>query len=123
MFIDIQAQHFSLSPSTKEKIRSKLESTFRRFDNHVNSVIFRVSDNNGPKGGIDTSCCLTVKLDKTKDIVITGNYENVFQCLERSCERAKKNISKQLDKYHHSGRRFVSHTTSHRSPQASLYQQ
>lgn len=110
MLIDIQAQHVPLSPAAKEKIRNKLAATFSRFDHHVNAVTFRISDNNGPKGGLDKSCCLTVKLDKTKDVVITGKYENTFQCLERSCERAKKNISKQIDKYHHSGRRVDSHS-------------
>ena len=116
MLIDIQAQHISLSPAAKMKIRDKLESTFSRFENHVNSVIFTVSDTNGPKGGLDKSCCLIVKLDKTKDIIITGKYENTFQCLERSCERAKKNLSKQLDKLHNSGRRVVmQESASHRA--------
>jgi ribosome-associated translation inhibitor RaiA len=77
-------------------IAGKLSSTLLRLQVKATTVRLQFSDENGPKGGVDTRCSLTVHVahrpDLHADTVASDArlaFEGAFAALERQIERAK----------------------------------
>lgn len=67
----ILRQSTSVPPELiREYADRRLYFALRRFENRVRSVTLRLHDENGPRGGLDTRCVITVELHKGAPIVV-----------------------------------------------------
>jgi len=90
--------HGPLSPALQEHTVARLEAALGQHESHVELVIVRLSDLNGPKGGVDQRCQLTIKLHKQPEIIIDERGEDLYGVVAHAADRAKNAVGRALDK-------------------------
>jgi len=64
MDIRIHARHVDMPLPLAGEIERRLRFAFRRFTGRITTVVLRLSDLNGPRGGTDKDCGVTVTFSK-----------------------------------------------------------
>lgn len=78
--------------------RRRFEFALGRFGARVRSLTVRLSDLNGPKGGVDKQCRVAIRLDGTKrTIVIEHTDQSAVAAIDRAAERAARAVARALD--------------------------
>jgi len=98
MQTDIQSRSFSLTNALKEYAKQKLESSLSSCEDHLQQVVVRLSDINGPKGGKDKLCHIQVVLAGMPDVVIDDTEEDMYAAIDRATERAGLTVVRKVDR-------------------------
>lgn len=96
--IDVQARNFSLTDAINSHTRQKLESMLHHFGDKILKVIVHLSDDNGPKGGIDKHCHIHVEMKKLPTVVIEDSEENLYTAIDNATHRAERAVRKSVEK-------------------------
>lgn len=96
MQLDIQIRDLRSTPSLQRYAENRLRNALRRFSERLGRVIVRISDLNGPRGGIDKRCHLMLALPGLPDIVIDDHGSNPYVAIDRAAERARRTLRRQL---------------------------
>lgn len=102
MSIDVNWSALGLNEESKSIVSHQLQYLLGRYRAVAMRVRVRFSDVNGPKGGVDKQCVVSVKLRHTGEITIKGegmNYLEVFQSsFDRLVRSVRRVIAKQREK-------------------------
>ncbi len=104
MQIDIQARNFSLTEALRSHIERRLAFALGTRDHHIRRIVVRLSDINGPRGGIDKHCHLQVLLAHMPDVVIEDTESDLYAAIDRACDRAGRTVGRRLDRQRIRGR-------------------
>ena len=96
MQIDIQTRSFSLTDALRSHAERRLRFALTSCDNHIQRVIMRLSDINGPRGGADKRCHLQVVLAGLPDVVIEDTEADLYVAIDRATDRAGRTIGRRL---------------------------
>jgi putative sigma-54 modulation protein len=78
-------------------LRRRLEFALGRFRSHLREVSGRVNDVNGPRGGVDKSCLITMHLDRSaRPIVIEDVDADPMVAIDRAADRAGRTVARAL---------------------------
>lgn len=78
-------------------LRRRLEFALGRFRPRLREVSARVSDVNGPRGGIDKSCVITMHLYRAApSIVIEDVDSDPMVAIDRAADRAGRTLARAL---------------------------
>jgi putative sigma-54 modulation protein len=69
-------------------IQRRLSFSLARLSDHIRSVYVQLRDVNGPRGGIDKSCTVQVKLVQAPAVVIKDMDHDAARLIDRVAERA-----------------------------------
>ena len=69
-----------------------------RFGSKVQRVSVVFSDTNGHRGGVDKACCITVKLRRAADVIITDEDADVAACIMRSVARVGRAVARTIER-------------------------
>lgn len=96
MKIDIQALDFDLTDAllsyTRDRINYLLSS---RFD-QIQGITVRLGDVNGPRGGVDKSCTVSISLPRLKEVVIEDIQADLYVAISRAMDRASRTVNRRL---------------------------
>ena len=109
MQIDIQARNFSLTHALRGHIERRLSFALSTRDEHIQYVIVRLSDINGPRGGEDKCCHIQVVLPKLTDVVIEDIEEDMYMAIDRAVDRAGRTVGRRLSRQRDNNRSTGSH--------------
>lgn len=101
---------------TSQFIR-RVQLGLSRFASSIKSVACTFTDTNGPKGGIDTRCTITVKLRSAGEIIIQGHGDSGLSALNNCLPRLSRAVSRTLDRRRETPIRMQRRTSLTRSPQ------
>jgi ribosomal subunit interface protein len=96
--IDIQARNFTLTDAIDSHIREKLEHMVHNNGDKIQKIIVHLSDDNGPKGGIDKRCHIHVDMKKLPTVVIEDSEENLYTAIDNAYHRAERAVRKSIEK-------------------------
>lgn len=96
--IDIQARNFTLTDAIEIHTRQKLEHMLHNFGDRILKVTVHMSDDNGPKGGIDKHCHIHVNMKKLPTVVIEDSEENLYTAIDNATHRAERAVRKTIEK-------------------------
>ena len=96
--IDVQARNFSLTEAISNHTHQKLESMLHHFGDKILKVIVHLSDDNGPKGGVDKHCHIHVEMKKLPTVVIEDSEENLYTAIDNATHRAERAVRKTVEK-------------------------
>lgn len=96
MKIDIQAHGVELTDGLREHVEHRLGFALSQFQERIRGVVVRLSDVNGPKGGIDKRCYLRVRLNGLSDIVVEETEADFPVAVNRAADRAKRTLARRL---------------------------
>ncbi len=108
MQIDIVAQNAEVPRHLKALILRRAHYALGRFADAVRRVRIRLSDENGPRGGMDKRCLLDVKLARSGSLQIDVKDEEFMPALSRAMDRAARRIHEKIDRHRTIRRRSLS---------------
>ena len=96
MQIDIQARNFALTDALRSHTERRLGFALSTRDNHIQRVLVRLSDINGPRGGADKCCHIHVALARLPDVVIEDTEADLYAAIDRAADRAGRTLGRRL---------------------------
>jgi len=102
MDVDVNWSAVNFNDKLKAIVSRRLSFLVGRFRTLIMRVSVRFSDVNGPKGGVDKQCVVSVKLWTAGEITIKSKgteYQSVFQTsFERLIRSVRRELTKQREK-------------------------
>lgn len=98
MHIDIQARHFSLTNALRKHAEHRLRLALTCCGDHIQRIVMRLSDINGPRGGADKHCHLQVVLAGLPDVVIEDTETNLYVAINRATDRAGRTLVRKVNR-------------------------
>jgi ribosomal subunit interface protein len=98
MQIHIQARDFSLTPALKNHVERRARFALTCCDDHIQRVVIRLSDINGPRGGADKRCHLQVVLSGLPDVVTEDTEADLYVAIDRATDRAGRTLLRKVDR-------------------------
>jgi len=96
MRLDIRIQKLDLPKEVHRYIERRLRFCLGRFETRIRQVTVRISDTNGPRGGADKLCRMSVRLIPTDAIVVQEVNSDLFTAIDRAAERAGQALARKL---------------------------
>lgn len=98
MQIDIQARDFSLTDALRDHAERRLRFALTCCSDHIQKIVMRLSDINGPRGGLDKRCHLQVVLAGLPDVVIEDIETDMYVAIDRATDRAGRTLLRKIDR-------------------------
>lgn len=104
--LEIRSRNLSLSPALREHVARKVDYAVRRLAHHVDRVVVRIVDVNGPKGGEDKRARVIAHLSGGADVVVEATGADAYGAVSRSVARLDEAVARSVER----GRRRGPHT-------------
>lgn len=98
MNIDIQSKSISLPAMSREFIERRLNFALGRVGARLRRIRVRLSDVNGPRGGVDKRCQIQATLNGVGEIVIEDTQADLLKAISRAAERIGHNVMHRLER-------------------------
>lgn len=98
MILEINNKQAGIDKNITSEAKRLLKFSMSRFEGTVTRVKIHFSDLNGPKGGIDKRCRVSVKLKKAGQVVVLSEGENYIEALSNCLERLVRSIRREIRK-------------------------
>lgn len=98
MQIGIQTRGFDLTAALREYCERRLRFALGSSSGRVRSVLVRLADENGPKGGIDKRCAIRAILQEAPIVVVVQDESDVYVAIDRAADRVARSISRRLNR-------------------------
>lgn len=98
MKIDIQSRGFALTDSLLSYAQRRAQVAMSYCSGHINRMVIRLSDINGPRGGADKRCHIQVVLAGIPDVVVQDTEENLYDAIDRAVDRTRRAVRKKVDR-------------------------
>ena len=96
MQIDIQARGFKLTERLRAQAERRLRFAFGSTSGRIRSVFLRLTDENGPRGGVDKRCIIRTILPGAPPVVIEQQASDLYAAIDRAASRAGRAVSRRL---------------------------
>lgn len=96
MTIEFTAKNYILDDTDRELISRRLAFALSRFGHRIRRVTVRVTDENGPKGGIDKRCSLEAVLERGGKIQAEDVSERVLPAAALASDRLARRIDREF---------------------------
>ena len=106
MQIEIQARNFSMTHALRAHVERRLGFALSTCYRHVNRILVRLSDINGPRSGNDKSCHLEVFLPG-QAVVVEDTEADLYVAINRASSRAGRTVMRQLRRRRHINRGYI----------------
>ena len=98
MTLSITDRSNLLTEELRQLAERRLLFALSRFDSRISQIDLVVSDENGPRGGIDKACRLTISLHRAADVIVRDKSADIASCISRVAARAGRAVSRTVDK-------------------------
>ncbi|HUQ69192.1 MAG TPA: HPF/RaiA family ribosome-associated protein [Planctomycetaceae bacterium] len=88
MLLNVTVRGVTMDPSLESLVQHKLHYALDRFGHWVQRVEVALEDLNGPKGGVDKRCRMTVSVPRRRDVVVEGRGEQLMSVVAEVIDRA-----------------------------------
>ena len=96
MTITIHARGFDLTDGIHDHVHRRLRYALGRFSDRFTRVAVRLSDVNGPRGGVDKRCLVTVGVPGQPDVVVAASKTDLYEAVDRAASGAGRSLIKRL---------------------------
>lgn len=98
MQFDIQARHFILTDALHDHAKKRLNFALSCCGEHIQRVVMRLSDINGPRGGEDKLCKLQVVLNGLPDVIVEDIQLDLYVAIDRAVDRAGRTVVRKIER-------------------------
>lgn len=102
MSIEIVDRCGELTESLREFAERRLFFALSRFDSRIQKIELVTNDVNGPRGGVDKACRISVTIRRGAIIVVSDQDAEWGKCIARAAERVGRSVARAVDR----GQRF-----------------
>ena len=101
MQIQIHADDFDLTEGLRNHIAKRLAYALNHGRDLVSRIVVRLSDVNGPRGGVDKRCGIEVRLKGASVITIDDTQADLYVAIDRAAERTGRTLERHISRRHH----------------------
>lgn len=77
--------------------RRRLEFALGRFGSRVHTLTVRVTDLNGPRGGVDKKCLIAIRLRSPRRVIVIEDVDaDATVAINRAAERAARTVARAI---------------------------
>jgi putative sigma-54 modulation protein len=99
MKVLMRGVHLDLSDSLRDYANQHLVDPIAKYiDDEATEIEIALVDINGPKGGVDQECRVTVRMPGFSGIHITQTAETMYQAIDATRDRLEMTIKRTLEK-------------------------
>lgn len=98
MQITIQARKFVLTDALRNYAERRLRFALTCCGDHIQRVVMRLSDINGPRGGEDKRCHLQVILSGLPNVVVVGTEADLYTAIDSVAERTGRSVVRKIER-------------------------
>lgn len=106
MQLDIQARGFSLTEGLRNHCERRLRFALGPASSRLRSVAIRLTDVNGPRGGVDKCCTIRALVPGAPPVVIAQYETDIYVAIDRAADRAARSLARRTQRIWR-GRRSV----------------
>jgi putative sigma-54 modulation protein len=96
MKIEVRFRAIQASDALREHVARRVHFQLSRFNGEVSSVVIRIADINGPKGGADKRCHVTVRGPSISPVMIEDLSADAHSAIDMALERAARTVGREL---------------------------
>lgn len=100
MKIDVRGRHIEVSDALYTQAERRLRFALGRFGSRVLQATVLVSDANGPRGGIDKHCRITVTLSSARQVMVEVMDADLSSAVDRAAGRSGRAVARELERQH-----------------------
>ena len=82
--------------SFRESVVRQLTRVLARFSHRITRVDIALTDENGPRGGVDKQCRISVRMPGFESCVTTAKNENPLAAVAQAAARARRMVMTRL---------------------------
>jgi len=79
-----------------DSITARITRTLTRFSDRIYTVTVALADENGPRGGIDKQCRVSVVMPRFGQISASAKHENPWTAVAQATERVRRMVLTKL---------------------------
>jgi ribosomal subunit interface protein len=113
MNIHIHTNDFDLTDGLRDHVAKRLAYALNHGRDVVSRIVVRLSDVNGPRGGIDKRCGIEVRLKGAATIAIDDTEADLYVAIDRAVERTGRTLDRRIARRHHLATRRAHPDHSH----------
>lgn len=98
MNLNIRQSGIEIPQEARERLEKRLHFALGRMSHRVRRIQVHLADENGPRGGIDKSCTVLVKLARGGEVVIADRDADLSALLDRAVNRAGQAVLRQMSR-------------------------
>ncbi len=98
MRLGIVAKGIALTEAIREYAHRRLKTALGRYRQALESVQVRLTDVNGPRGGIDKHCVIEVRGPALVPIVVRERDADLYAAIDRAAERVDRTVARRLSR-------------------------
>lgn len=95
MHIDIQARGFPMTDALREHTQRRLAYAMSWAGRDLTKINVRLSDVNGPRGGADKRCTISLAQGDAS-VVVEDTQADLYLAIDRAIERTKRALTRRL---------------------------
>ena len=88
MKIDIQARGFKLTEGLRAQAARRVRFALGSTGDRVRSVVMRLADENGRRGGVDKRCTIRANMPGIPPVIIEHQEADLYVAIGRAADRA-----------------------------------
>ena len=96
MLINIHGHGFSVTRAIREHVDKRIRFALARISHRLRRVDVRLSDLNGPRGGLDKRCLIEVRINRHPPIIVSDVQSDLYTSIDRACARAGRTVMRRL---------------------------
>ena len=96
MKIDVRFRDLEHSDALRDHAVRRIHFHLGRFRHEISSVQVRISDINGPKGGVDKQCQVTVRGRRFSAVVIEDLSGDAYSAVDLAVGRAGRSVARDI---------------------------
>ena len=116
MQIDIYANGFTTTGALRAHVTRRLRYAFGCCAKRISRIMVRLSDINGPRGGVDKRYQIQVRLATLADVVIEDTEADLYVAIDLAAERASRIVVRHLARQRRPVRRAPLQETASSAP-------
>lgn len=98
MKIALSCKQLSLHDTERDTVTRRLQFALSRFAPDIREVRVHAFDQNGPKGGVDKSCRVTVHLHGGDVVTVTDDDADFLVAASRAADRVGRAVARLIDR-------------------------
>lgn len=98
MKMDIRARGMHVAGEFRNHAKRRMHFALARFGGRIASVRVTVSDQNGPRGGVDKRCQVAVRLLPRGELVLSDSDASLHAALDRTADRLGRQVARALER-------------------------
>lgn len=96
MKVGIIVRGIALTDAIRDYANRRLSTALGRYRQALQSVQLRLTDVNGPRGGIDKHCVIEVRAAALIPVVVRQRHSDLYTAIDRAAERMDRAVAKRL---------------------------